>query len=380
MEVIGSAATAWRLRGEWHDLLARSGAGANGLALTPEWLLAWWREFGGLGGRRLRLAVLRRGPRLVGLAPLLSRRAWYPPGIPFRRLEMLGTGEPEADSICSDYLNVIVERGAEAEVAAALTRAAAGRRLGDWDEIVLTRLDGDDPMTAALAAAGLATQRRSLDEAPYIPLPATWDDYLKRLDRKKRYLVRHSHDEFVAWAGADRRLGRATTADGLARGKRALVALHHERWQGGGSFRSPRFLRFHDTMMDWRLREGGLELLTLYARGEPAAALYGLVWDGKVYFYQCGRKLDVPKNVRPGGILIGLAIRAAIEAGRREFDFLGGSATYKAQLVLATRPLVAVRAARPTWRERLRLLAEHGRGPARALKRALRRLLGRSGP
>ena len=365
---------------EWRDLLARSSASANGLALTPEWLLTWWREFGGMGGRQLRLALVRRGPRLVGLAPLLLRSAWYPPGIPFRRLEFLGTGEPEGDSICSDYLNVLAERGAEAEVAAALAQAIVHRRLGAWDELYLTMMDGDDPMTAALAealaAAGLATERRPIDEAPYIPLPPTWDDYLQRLDRKKRYLVRHSQSDFDQWAGHDWDLEWATTAEALARGKQSLMALHQDRWEGKGTFRSERFLRFHDTVMDWRLREGGLELLTLYARGEPVAALYSLVWDGKVYFYQCGRKRDVPKHIRPGGVLLGLAIRRAIEAGRREFDFLGGVATYKKQLALATRPLILLRTARPSLRERVRLLAEYGRAPARWVKRTLRWMFG----
>src|SRR5437899_2967440 len=61
--VVAGEAEAGRLRPAWGELLARSAARANGLALTPAWLLAWWREFGGLGGRRLRLLLFRRGGR-----------------------------------------------------------------------------------------------------------------------------------------------------------------------------------------------------------------------------------------------------------------------------------------------------------------------------
>ena len=77
-------------------------------------------------------------------------------------------------------------------------------------------------------------------------------------------------------------------------------------------------------------------------------------WANKTYFYQCGRSREVPPHIRPGGVLLYLAIRRAIEAGLREFDFLGGEAVYKKQLAQASRPLVQVRVARPGIRERAR--------------------------
>ena len=89
-------------------------------------------------------------------------------------------------------------------------------------------------------------------------------------------------------------------------------------------------------------------------RGEPVAAVYNLIWSNKVYFYQSGRKTDVPPKVRPGVVLLAHAIRGAIEAGRREFDFLAGDSQYKRQMALASRPLVQIRVARRCFRERLR--------------------------
>jgi CelD/BcsL family acetyltransferase involved in cellulose biosynthesis len=375
LQVITNPAQAEEVRPQWQALLGRSASGPNGLTLTPEWLLTWWREFGALGGRHLRLTLFHRGEHLVGLAPLLWRRAWYPPGIPFRRLELLATGEAEAGGICSDYLNVIAERGAEGEVARALACAVAQRALGAWDEVLLSMMAGDDPMTGELATAfaetGTWIERRPLGEAPYIPLPASWDEYLSSLKSNDRRLIRTSLQAFEEWAGASARLERVREASDLEQAQQVLVRLHHERWEEGGTFRSPRFLHFHDTVMRWRLAAGDLDLLTLWAHGEPIAALYNLVWDGKVHFYQCGRKPDVPARVRPGVVILSLAIRAAIEAGRREFDFLLGDSRYKRQLALASRPVVEIRAVRPCLRERLRRLAEYGRGPARRVKRAL---------
>jgi CelD/BcsL family acetyltransferase involved in cellulose biosynthesis len=110
-------------------------------------------------------------------------------------------------------------------------------------------------------------------------------------------------------------------------------------------------------------RRGALELAELCARGEPVAALYNVVWKDKVYFYQSGRRADLPGKLRPGIVAHALAIRASIEAGRREYDFLAGAARYKMDLALATRPLVEVRVAQKSLREAMR------EGAKRAAKR-----------
>ena len=129
--VLTSLDEADALRPAWTDLLERSER--NELTQSPEWLLTWWRIFGGLQGRQLRLGLFHDGDRLVGLAPLLRRRHWYRGWLPFRRLELLASGEPTADGIYSNHLGIIAERGAEATVAhrlVAAINAGAIRQLG----------------------------------------------------------------------------------------------------------------------------------------------------------------------------------------------------------------------------------------------------------
>jgi CelD/BcsL family acetyltransferase involved in cellulose biosynthesis len=168
---------------------------------------------------------------------------------------------------------------------------------------------------------------------------------------------------------------RARTAADLAEGKRVLVELHRSRWRGDaerGVFREAKYLSFHDAIMPLLLGRGALELTWLTVRGEAVAALYGMRWAGKTYAYQTGRRLDVPPGVRPGGVLLILAIRAAIESGQREFDLLADEAPYKLQLATGSRPLVRVRAAWPSLREGCRLAAEACLDAARRLRRRLR--------
>ena len=87
-------------------------------------------------------------------------------------------------------------------------------------------------------------------------------------------------------------------------------------------------------------------------RGEPIAAAYNVVHGGRLQFYQSGRRVDVPKNVRPGIAMHALAIRTSIDAGLHEYDFLGGASRYKRDLALEARNLVTLRAIAPGLRAR----------------------------
>ncbi len=365
--IVSSAGELEQLAGAWRELLSRSGSDEP--MLSPDWLLPWWRRFGGEGGRELRIGVAFRGDTLVGLVPLLARWHWYALGIPFRRLELLGTGEPERDEICSEYLNVIAERGAEAELLQSLADGLARGVFGSWDELVFSGMDGTSALPGQLAAElrkrGVAPSQEETSVAPFIPLPATWGAYLQGLSATSRYLVTRSLRDFDRWAGDGFELHHARSRAELAEGRRVLLALHASRWGHDGAFSSPRFDAFHEEVMPALLDRGALDLSWICARGEPVVALYNLRWSGKVYSYQCGRRLDVPREVRPGIVIHAHAIRSAIEAGMREYDFLGGSSQYKRKLALATRPLVRLRAARPGLREAARQVAEGIKAAAR---------------
>src|SRR3974390_2789624 len=104
--VITESAELERLAPEWRRLLTR--ASHPQPVLTPMWLLTWWREFGCTGGGAVRSLAFEDAGGLVGLLPLARRATTHRATIPVRRLELLGTGEPEADEICSEYLGALV--------------------------------------------------------------------------------------------------------------------------------------------------------------------------------------------------------------------------------------------------------------------------------
>ena len=368
-----------RLSPEWMSLLERSAV--NEPTMSAAWLLTWWRVFGPLGGRQLRAATFREGGRLIGLAPLLIRRQLYRGHLPFRRLELLGTGENPEDEICSDYSNVIAERGKGDRVYNALVQALARGQFGNWDELIVPMADGAQEtykmLIGCFKGAGFLTKSQIVSAAPYITLPRSWDEYLGSLSSDNRYYVRRSIRDFRAWAGDDIELKCASTAEELEQGKRILMDLHQERWRSRGQpgvFTSPRFRQFHDRVLPQFLTEGALELLWLEVRGEPVAALYNIIWNGKVYSYQSGRRLNLPRGLRPGVVVHAMAIQRAIRMGLREYDFLAGVSRFKRTLALESRPLVHVRVARRSFMEYARMAMETGIARTRGLRRAMRRM------
>lgn len=378
VEVITDLTRLEQLRPDWLDLLSRSSA--NEPTLSPDWLLTWWRIFGHSGRRLCAVAWFEGKPeRLMGLAPLQRRRYWYRPGLPFRRLEFLASGEREDEEVCSEYLNLLVEQGREELYAEDLVALLRTGQLGAWDELVLPMMDGDHPLPGALTAAferaRFQVHVEKTDEAPYVPLPSAWDEYLRSLPKKHRYEVRRCLRDFEAWAGEDWSVLRAQSGEQLAQGKKILVDLHQQRWEGvgqRGAFHAQSFVQFHDQVMPCLLDQGALELAWLCVRGQPIAVQYNIHWNNKVYFYQCGRRMDLPQRVRAGNVLLIDCIQQAMIAGRREFDFLAGPAHYKRELALTSRPLVQLRAVRSRLREGLQFLLQRSRTRMRSLLKRLR--------
>lgn len=367
---------------EWTGLLERSAT--NEITLHPDWILSWWAVFGDSGKRSMRSVAFYDQGVLVGLAPLLARPHTYRPGIPFKRLEMLASGEDEADETCSDYLGIIAAVGHEPAVANAFANALTSGVLGAWDELVLPSMNGEAPLPAllqaALTAKGLLVSLEERDTSPYVPLPKTWDAYLASLKPNKRSQLKKSLRALDEWAGNTSELVRVRSADRLEEGKRILEAIHRERWgPEGGVYRSARYRAFHDRVMPLLLEQGALDLGWLSVRGEPVTAFYNLRSNGRVLHYQSGRKLDIPDDVRVGVTMHALLIRAAIEDGMKEYDFLAGLVQYKMALSLATRPLVSLRAARPSAVESARRAADQAVVQAKRVRdRAKRAFRGKS--
>jgi CelD/BcsL family acetyltransferase involved in cellulose biosynthesis len=308
------------LRHEWHELLHASAA--DNPFLTWEWLHSWWKH--AAGDSALHLLTVRADSQLIAIAPLRMTAgpiAW------FSTLEFLGNG-----GAGSDYLDLIVRRGREADAVRAIARCL--RTGDDCAALTAVRFDHVLPQsTASLVAGQLVEQGWASTVSPGGVCPAvhlaghSWDSYLATLGAAHRANVRRRLRAIDKQF--DARFERVTTDAGCRDALQALVAFHQARFgENGSAFLTPELRAFHDEATRRMLERGWLRLYTLRLNGAIAAVMYGFFYNRRFYFFQHGFD-DRYKAQSIGLVLMAMTIRAAIDEGADEFDMLWGTEAYK---------------------------------------------------
>lgn len=318
------------LRPQWTELLRDSAA--DGPFLTWEWLHAWWTHMG--RGAALQVIAVRAGHELIAIAPFMVRRGVLPC---FSRLECLGTGYAG-----SDYLDVIVRRGREAEAIDAFARFSRRQAVAlHLDHLAATSPVVD--LAARLSSEKWSTTIVPGGVCPFIDLRGHgWESYVATLRPSHRANVRRQlkvleqrfRVRFEAVASESERV----------RALAALVGFHDARWRGrGGStpFLTPTLRAFQDEATRRALEQGWLRLYVLHLDDAPLAVMYGFLYNRRFYFYQHGFD-DRFRRYSPGVVLIALTIRAALDEGAHEFDMLWGVEAYKWLWARDSRPLQRV--------------------------------------
>jgi CelD/BcsL family acetyltransferase involved in cellulose biosynthesis len=372
LEFIDNTAAFAALHQEWNDLVARSSSGF--VTLTWEWMYTWWEVYG--ESRRLQLVLVWDGDRLVGLAPLQSRLA-REFGISIRRLEFLASGEIEADETCSDYLDLIVERGRESEVVGALWQYILGRL--EWDEFSAVSILVDSSCLAVLRTcirtSSCVYQESERSRCVTVPLTSDWEELMDTLSSKMRAQIRR-HRRLLAEHGAVvfRRLG---SPEEIAQALPQFIELHQRWWISRGKpgcFTSKKFTQFH-TLLSKRLgKHDMLNLHLLTVNNRLIAARYSFNWGRRVFEYQTGVDPHFDDTrIGLGVQCTAFCIEDAIRRGCTEYDFGEGLQDYKLSWSDQLRTTVNVRIVKPSVREQVLRVLHRARTDVHYIKQRLGR-------
>jgi CelD/BcsL family acetyltransferase involved in cellulose biosynthesis len=291
------------VRKEWLGLWERSPGGTP--FQSPVWLIPWWRHFG--DGEPMMLAVREHG-RLVGLAPLYIRHEAIG-----RKLLPLGIG-------VSDYLDPLLEPEHGPAVLAYL--AAQGHRF-DWADLEGQRA-GTALLTAGLPRSWEAPMQPR-EPCPVLALPRAGSEGGRLAARFARLAYDQRRVERLGG-----RFESATEAS-LPTMLEELVDLHGRRWAAVGEpgvLVDPAVRAFHAEAAASLLAAGLLRFYALRLDDRMVAAVYGFADRTRFHFYLTGFDPEAP-NFSLGSLVIGHAIRRAIEEGCAEFHFLRGREAYK---------------------------------------------------
>lgn len=306
------------LRDEWIRLVEASDEAT--IYQTWQWNSAWWDAY--RRRKRLWLVTVRDdADRLVGIGPFYSS---YHFGTPMRRLSFLGTG-------ASDYMDLIALPGHSATVCQAILQHLSGVR--GYDMADLQHLRPGSALRGYLETPGQPMPRHyqvhNQEPCPFAALPSDFDELAQSLGKKMRSNISY-YTRLLTRTFEDGTIEQAT-GQGIAPAMADLYDLHQKRWRSRrmpGVMGEARIRDFHSRIAGSFAAEGWLRLFVIRAQGRTLAGLYCYRFRERFYYYLGGFDPELGK-MSLGTVLTAHAIRAAIDEGCTEFDFLRGDESYK---------------------------------------------------
>ena len=271
-----------------------------------------------------------------------------------RQLALNVSGHDEYDNICIEYNGFLSASHLEFDIERILKKISL-----PWEEMYLPGLDLSAFPGNSLSS--LSSPFRYIEDdstvSPYVDLEKVRQaggDYLSLLSGNSRSQIRRSFR--ILEVGHV----ELEVPDGLEHAfqiYREMVDLHQATWKARGQagvFSSQLFCRFHKRLIRTRFDKGEIQLLRIHTGGNTIGCLYSFVWQGRVYFYQCGFNYSFGKKVQPGLVSHVMAVQYNAEQGHDAYDFLaGGDARYKKSLATDYNEMAWGRIQRPSMKLKL---------------------------
>ena len=324
-----AGASAWsgetlRTESQWEDLreawqeLARQ---SQAFYLSYPWLRNWWDRY---GQGNLNLGVVRRGQRVVALAPLRRRRLWRW-GLPARAIENLFN----AHACRSDFA---VLEGAEE----ALGHLLDLLELEPWDVVRLREIPQESRLLEALPALcrrrGLSLRTREALFSPYIVVSGDWDSFLGGRGRRFRKQLRNKANRMRA-SGRQMEFGCLSTVSEIEAALPEVMEVALKSWSGerGSSIASPDNRGFYEGVIRGFAGSNQVRIWTLRLDGTLAAFEIHLQWERTVIPIKACYD-PAFADLSPGSILEEHALKAIFGVGGYDvYDLLGSADPYKLQ-------------------------------------------------
>jgi tetratricopeptide (TPR) repeat protein len=175
---------------------------------------------------------------------------------------------------------------------------------------------------------------------PYVTLPGEWNGYLDTLSPNTRQKIRRLLKQVDA--AGEHRIS-VSTAETFERDLKTLLRFWEAKWRPRKGNRTDGLVRSNATMLTRSFQSGLVYLPTFWHGERPVAALATLVDPRKrtFSFYMTGRD-ETFEGPPAGMILHAYSIRAAIERGFVEYDFLRGNEPYKYSFGCAERKIHSI--------------------------------------
>ncbi len=289
------------------------------------WIKNWLDHYGDIVNHRFAIAVYQG--QQVGVALLTEGK--YKNG-PFRiRSLHLGTAaEPEADSACVEYNNLLISNTLRSAFGVALLSFFNTEQEWDefcidgWNQEELNKVFGNEinnwTMRLSRSFYHDLNETRNLKVTPVSRMGKS----TKKAISRNRNSYGDTHTE---WA--------ETVEQGLDIFN-DLIKLHQSRWNAigkPGSYSSKRFLHFHQSLIHDLIPTKQMGMFRVSNKEGLIGCAQMMFDNNRVLIYQSGCAQYTSKN-SPGLITDYLCLEASLERGYDAYDLLGGETHHKERL------------------------------------------------
>lgn len=322
--VVDSVTQIIRLETGWNELLAHSSNATvfNTFGWAWCWLQIYWQQ-----DYALKIILVESGTDLVALLPLYIQKStgtcWF-----------VGSGEPEAEEVATEYLDFIVHQD-----------YACSAELADCIKVQLEalkpyRLIFVNCCASSYVANLLREHKRALfsvSGAVYkLAIQNSVADTAMTFSKNQLKNARQCLNRFNA---APELEYVAFHSSDFSQNWQALQSLHQQDWISrgkNGAFHSEKFSRFHALMhtQQPQIRQAFVALRKKDEghKDEMLALHHYYLFNGHYYFYLAGTEKHKDSRLSPGLMLHVLAMQE-LSGQNATYDFLKGSTSnsYKAK-------------------------------------------------
>ncbi len=328
IQTVSDERTFLALKPAWNKLVEE--AEIDHPFLNHEWVDAWWQSFG--AGKKLHILVVKAGERLVAIAPLmLGEGRMY--GIKVRKLQFIA-------NVHTPRFDLIIAGRRTAVYRAIWSHLSSLTDLWDvieWSQIVFDSMTLRE-LPELAAGERFLTGLWHSEDCPYVNFAGGWTALLQSLSHNHRSQMRKRLRR-LRRVGAVR-LEIVASGDDLNRDVEDGLAIEAAAWKaqaGTAILCRPELIQFYRRTAEQTARLGTLRLIFLNVAGSRIAFAFALCDKNKIYVLKAGYRPEYAAY-SPYLLLCFLLFEDACARGLKEYEFLGGSDSWKLRWTDKTKP------------------------------------------
>ncbi len=317
IKIIESMEEFERMCTSWNKLLRQSIS--DTIFLTWEWLYTWAEHYI-VEGRKLFIIAVYTKDDLIGIAPFYInpiKSSFFK----IRQIEFLGSPET-----ASDYLDILVQRGKEKEIAKYLYDFLFLKVSSKWDSILLRDIPSES-LFLLYFLRDVKKNRKYFELqdgsfCPFLKLPESNEQFILTLSPNRR--KRLKYDLNTLKKQGEINFYTIQSMDCESHFKK-FFTLYEKRWKNINS----KFYLFLEKFVLKGAKEGWVCIDFFNFNGYDTAGLFFLRYQNRLSMYLMAVDTSLNKKISVGNILVGLSVEKAINDRVSVYDFLKGDEEYK---------------------------------------------------